>query len=74
MPIKDRLTEEQKIRYDQLYIMSKIAYPDLLEQMYEDAIYFYLVNGEDDLCFQKLVDERNKNPNNILDNEILQTS
>lgn len=71
MGVRDKLNEDEKAIFDDLYIKSKELYPNLLNEMYENVIYFYIINGCNDDCFNKLIEENEnkKSSNNTEDND-----
>jgi hypothetical protein len=60
MTLKDKLSVDERAIYDDLYIKSKELYPNLIEDMYEQAIVYYIKSGLNDDCFQELIEKNKK--------------
>ena len=53
---REKLTNDEKLIYDDLYEKSKKLYPDIpAEEMYDVAIAFYIKSGCRDNCFDELM-------------------
>lgn len=69
---REKLSDDEKLIYDDLYEKSKKLYPDIpMEEMYDVAISFYIKSGCRNDCFDELMKEKNVDINKEDINEVL---